>query len=85
VIGMPTEKQYRLLLMLGNGCALVVARKRETEPLLRRGWVTGELKTDGAGPYYSWVRISPDGLRALALAVERYGLPYIGPKTEVPA
>lgn len=71
----PTEKQYRLLLCLGNGCALVIGRRRETTPLLRRGWVTA----DDRGDHFAWVRITPEGLRALALAVEKYGLPAMGP------
>lgn len=68
---MVTEKQYRTLLGLGSGNAGIAWRKRTVEPLLRHGWVTAEWRE----PFYSWVRITPDGLRALALAVERYGLP----------
>lgn len=67
----PTEKQYRVLLNLGGGAALVVANRRTTEPLLRHGWVTAELR----GTYYAWVRITPEGLRALAVAVAKHGLP----------
>jgi hypothetical protein len=65
----PTERQYAVLMMLGSGSALLTGTKGRIEPLVRRGWVT--TKGDG----YSWVRITPDGLRALALAVEKYGLP----------
>lgn len=72
----PTEKQYRYLLRLGNGCALVVGRRRETTMYLRRGWVTAEDHSD----HFAWVRITPDGLRALALAVETFGLPAMTPK-----
>lgn len=64
----PTEKQYGVLLMLGSGSALLTGTKRTVEPLVRRGWVT-------AGHGYSWVRITPDGLRALAAGAEKYGLP----------
>lgn len=67
----PTERQYRLLRALGNGCALVVGTRREVGPLHRRGWVTAEDR----GDHYAWVRITADGLRALASAVEKYGLP----------
>jgi hypothetical protein len=74
----PTEKQYRLLRFLGSGSAGLAFTRRETEPFLRRGWVTAELKEN----YYNWVRITPDGLRALADAVEKYGLPEIGKKTD---
>ena len=72
----PTEKQYRTLVALGDGSAGLSRGKRDTDPLLRRGWVTAEWRP----PYYQWVRITPEGLRALATAVERYGLPEMGPK-----
>jgi hypothetical protein len=67
----PTEKQYRRLLMLGSGAAWMSASKRDCQPLLRRGWVTADFD----GRLYQWVRITPSGLRALADAVEAYGLP----------
>lgn len=73
----PTEKQYRLLRCLGGGAALVIGRKGEVNPLARHGWVSGEWHEDEG--HWSFVRITPDGLRALALAVERYGLPEILP------
>lgn len=69
----PTEKQYGTLLALASGTAGLSFKKRQTEPMLRRGWVTADWRP----PYYQWVRITPDGLRALAAAVERYGLPDI--------
>jgi hypothetical protein len=75
----PTERQYGTLLNLASGSAGLAWGKRTTQPLLRRGWVTAEFDE----PYYSWVRITPDGLRALAAAVERYGLPDLGPKPQV--
>jgi hypothetical protein len=74
----PTEKQYELLRPLGSASAGLSWRKRDTEMLLRRGWVTADWKA----PYYQWVRITPDGLRALAVAVEKYGLPDLSPKAE---
>jgi len=70
----PTEKQYALLLMMGGGSAWLSATKGKCEPLLRRGWVTAEWRP----PYYQFVRLTPEGFRALALAVEKYGLPEIG-------
>lgn len=76
----PTKNQYDLLLMLGSGAAWVAARKRLVEPLLRREWVTGE-RQEGER-YWHWVRITPDGLHALARAVEKYGLPPLGRKSE---
>lgn len=75
----PTEKQYGLLKVLGGGAALVVGTRRQVEPLHRRGWVAGEAPT-ASKRYWTFVRITPDGLRALARAVEKYGLPDLGPK-----
>jgi len=67
----PTPRQYELLIRLGSGNAWLSATKRECEPLLRRGWVTADFD----GRYYQWVRITPGGFAALALAAGRYGLP----------
>jgi hypothetical protein len=72
----PTEKQYDMLLRYGSGAAGLSCGKRDTDQLLRRGWVTAEWRKS----YYQWVRITPEGLHALARAVERYGLPDLGPK-----
>lgn len=66
----PTQKQYDTLSILGVGVAGLAWKKGTTEPLLKHGWVTAEWKA----PYYSWVRITPHGLRALAAAVEKYGV-----------
>lgn len=71
----PTEKQYGRLLGLGSGAAGLSWGKRDTESFIRRGWLTAEW----VAPYYQWVRITPAGLRALAAAVDRYGLPKFGP------
>lgn len=65
---LPTQRQHETLLRLGSGNALLTGTKRTVEPLLRRGWVTARHD-------YAWARITPDGLRALALSVEKYGLP----------
>lgn len=70
----PSERQYQRMLYLGSGGALVVGKRRAIGPLRRRGWVTAE----DHGDHYAWVRITPDGLRALARAVEKYGLPILG-------
>jgi hypothetical protein len=78
VTRVPTEKQYAILRMLGSGAAGLSFTKRAAEPLLRRGWVDAEWRA----PYYQFVRITPDGLRALADAVEKYGLPSLGPNPE---
>lgn len=73
----PTEKQYRYLRCLGSGAAIVVGPKRQTEMYLRRGWVTAKHDPDATRYPYSWIRITPAGLRALADAVEKYGLPEL--------
>ena len=77
----PTEKQYAYLRTLGGGSAIIIGTKRETEMYLRRGWVTAELRDEKKYPY-AWIRITSDGLRALAEGVEKYGLPEIGPKPQ---
>lgn len=64
----PTEKQHKVLLTLGSGSALLTGKKRDIEPLVRRGWVTADHG-------YAWVRITTEGLHALARGVERFGLP----------
>lgn len=69
----PTERQYRHLLNLGSGAAGISRTRRDIDPLLKRGWVTADWRP----PYYQWVRITAEGLRALALGVERYGLPEL--------
>ena len=67
----PTPRQFDRLRPLSLTNACLSWSKRDAEPLLKHGWITADY--DGA--YYQWVRITPDGLRALALAVERYGMP----------
>lgn len=74
----PTESQYRQLLNLGSGAACVRA-PATWKPLIRRGWVRSEHGD------LSWLRITPDGLRALATAVELYGLPGIRREEDTPA
>jgi len=67
----PTVKQYALLRILPPGVAGLSWSRRDTDPLLRRNWVTAEWRP----PFYQWVRITPDGLRALATALYQHGLP----------
>jgi hypothetical protein len=67
-----TENQFRRLLILGRGGILVSGgTKRDWKPLYDRGLVQGELGSNGR--YINWVQITPDGLRALADGLERYG------------
>ncbi len=75
----PTEKQTRTLLNLGSGSAGLSWGKRMVDPMLNRGWVSATWDA----PYYQWVRITPDGLRALALGIEKFGLPDLAPRKEV--
>ena len=75
----PTEKQYQRMRPLGDGAAGLSRSKRDIDPLLRHGWVTAEWRP----PYYQMVRLTPDGLRALADAVERYGWPAFPAKEVV--
>lgn len=69
-----TKRQYSFLLALGSGAMLVSGgKKRDWDSMLNRGLVTGELGAQGC--YVNGVRITAAGLRALADAVDRYGLP----------
>jgi len=68
----PTEKQYHALRILGPGRILLSARKGEHGPLLRRGWL------EPAWPDREFtdlppLRITSDGMRALADGMDRYG------------
>lgn len=76
----PTERQYHTLLPLASGNAGLSRRKHDINPLLRHGWVTA----DWDGLFFQMVRITPDGLRAVAAAVEKYGLPDLGPRAITP-
>lgn len=69
----PTEKQYWTLITLGSGSAGMSRRKRDTDPLLRWGWVSAEFD----GSYYQMVRLTPEGFAALGRAVQKYGLPSL--------
>lgn len=67
----PTDKQFAILIALGSGGAGMSRTRRDTDPLLRWGWVTARW----AGTYYQWVRLTADGYRAIAAYVDRHGLP----------
>lgn len=69
----PTERQYRTLLALGSGAAGLSRTKRDTDPLLRHGWVTADWRP----PYYQFVRLTAEGFKALGRAVEKFGLPEL--------
>lgn len=61
----------RALLVLGNGSMIVSGRSRRCDALIRRGWIAPENPSVPNNAF----RITPAGLRALADAVELYGLP----------
>lgn len=71
-------KQYRLLRTFGGtNCILITPGKREFGPLLRRGWVEPawpERDLDDSR-FLPPLRLTADGLRALADAVDAHGQP----------
>lgn len=64
-----TEQQFRRLAKLGNGAMLVSGNKRDWESLYKRGLIEGEIDAR----WLQGVTITPEGLRALADGLERYG------------
>lgn len=70
----PTEKQFRKLMAIGIHYTVLVPGRRDWGPLLKHGWVEA-LEADDGGTYLPPLRISADGLRALADCVERYEHP----------
>ncbi len=79
-----TERQYDRLRILGSGAIVLAPGRRDWGPLLRRGWVVGIRDDDGESRFLPPLQITADGLRALAVAVERFGLPSLKPDA-VPA
>lgn len=72
----PTTKQADLLRILGSGSIVLTPKRSAWAPLLRRGWVA-RIGDDGS-PKGGWLpplRITADGYRALAAAVDRDGWP----------
>lgn len=67
----PTVKQAIKMQVLGGGAIAIVPGRADFGPLLRRGWVETISEDDGSR-YLPPVRITADGLRALADAMERY-------------
>jgi len=63
------------------GAIVLAPGKRDWGPLLRRGWVTEawpDRQHDGSR-YLPPLRITPDGLRAVAAAMEVFGAPEVKP------
>lgn len=91
----PTEKQMAKLAALPVGTAVVNPRRHDWRPLLNHGWVEAasddgwtnhSLAYDGLDQYLPALRITADGLRALAAAVERHGQPSLPePQTQLEA
>jgi hypothetical protein len=83
-VRVPTPKQMALLAALPVGHAVVNPRRNQWRPLLNHGWVeplsepalVNHGYAYGAGnSYLTPLRITADGLRALAEAVDRHGQP----------
>lgn len=77
----PTPKQMALLAELPVGTAVMNPRRHDFRPLLNHGWVEEVWTSLGeyGAAYDSYagnrLRISTDGLRALASAIDKYGQP----------
>jgi hypothetical protein len=67
----PTPQQARKLQLLGGSTIVLAPGRREWGPLLRRGWVEPTYEDQG-NRFLPPLRITPDGLRALAAAMERW-------------
>ncbi len=79
-----TDRQYDRLRILGSGAIVLAPGRRDWGPLLRHGWVAELHEDDGESRFLPPLQITADGLRALAVAVERFGLPSLKPDA-VPA
>jgi hypothetical protein len=71
----PTPKQAEKLRILGSGAIVLAPGRGEWGPLLRRGWVEPVTADDADRRFLPPLRITPEGLRALADALERDGQP----------
>lgn len=71
----PTVKQALLLGALAQpgtrAISGIVGRRRLWTSLLSHGWVDADSTTSNGEP--NGLGITPDGLRALALAIEKHG------------
>src|SRR5882672_2569724 len=80
----PTPKQAALLGEIPVGTAVINPRRHQWRPLLNHGWVeavwpkeweNSGLSGSGSDSYLPSLRITPDGLRALADAIDKHGQP----------
>ena len=70
----PTKRQYERLRVWGVCTWLPAGRKGDHGPLIRNGWLEQDPEAQSDDPY-TWLRITPDGLRAVAAAIEKHGRP----------
>lgn len=80
----PTPKQAALLAAIPVGTAVLTPRRHDWRPLMNHGWVepvsarehaNNGNAYDGTNHYLAPLRITPDGLRALADSIEKHGQP----------
>jgi hypothetical protein len=91
----PTPKQMSKLAALPVGTAVVNPRRHDWRPLYNHGWVEAAFEGDwadhsfaydGLEQYLPALRITADGLRALADALDKHGQPeMVEPQTQVEA
>lgn len=80
----PTTQQADKLRILASGAVAIAPGRRDWTPLLRRGWVERIGDDDTTKRYLPPLRITADGLRALADALDRDGQPEWPPAQQVP-
>lgn len=68
----PTLKQAGRLGVLGSGAIVLAPGRRDWGPLVRRGWVEAISEDDGEKRFLPPLRITAEGLRALAEAFDAY-------------
>lgn len=92
----PTPKQMGLLAEISVGTGVMNPRRHDFRPLLNHGWVepiwdgnapdNHGWNFDGTNPYLPPLRITADGLRALADALDKHGQPEsVQPQTRADA
>lgn len=91
----PTPNQAALLAAVPIGTAVMTPCRHEWRPLLNHGWVEAlreddwadhSLAYDGSTQYLPPLRITADGLRALADAIDKHGQPDLArPRTQADA
>lgn len=80
---MPTDKQHAKLCALGVNYIVLAPRRGEWGPLLRRGWVEPIREDNPDKRYLPPLRLTPDGMRAIAAYIDKYGQPdWKGDKPE---